>query len=113
MSLNRSEYQACVDVLSPKSICRQVDHCDDINPNPFTTGISMENNTLVIERVKKDDEGLYECKASNDMGQDSTSAFIKIQGELQDKAKHIYCVGLMRTTVHSWALATFKTCLYI
>lgn len=42
----------------------------------------MENNTLVIERVKKDDEGLYECKATNDMGQDSTSAFIKIQGKL-------------------------------
>lgn len=41
----------------------------------------MENNTLVIERVKKDDEGLYECWASNDLGQDSTSAFIKIQGE--------------------------------
>lgn len=41
----------------------------------------MENNTLVIERVKKDDEGLYECRASNDLGQDSTSAFIKIQGE--------------------------------
>lgn len=41
----------------------------------------MENNTLVIERVKKDDEGLYECQASNDLGQDSTSAFIKIQGE--------------------------------
>lgn len=57
----------------------------------------MENNTLVIERVKKDDEGLYECKASNDMGQDSTSAFIKIQGELQAKVKHRYCAGLMRT----------------
>lgn len=41
----------------------------------------MENNTLVIERVKKDDEGLYECRASNELGQDSTSAFIKIQGE--------------------------------
>lgn len=53
----------------------------------------MENNTLVIERVKKDDEGLYECKASNDMGQDSTSAFIKIQGKLQAKAK----CGLCRT----------------
>lgn len=41
----------------------------------------MENNTLVIERVKKDDEGLYECRASNDLGQDSTSAFTRIQGE--------------------------------
>ena len=73
----------------------------------------MENNTLVIERVKKDDEGLYECKASNDMGQDSTSAFIKIQGEVQAKAKCIYCVGLRRTIVQSRTLATFKIGLYI
>lgn len=73
----------------------------------------MENNTLVIERVKKDDEGLYECRASNDMGQDSTSAFIKIQGEFQAKAKRIYCVGLMRTILQSWTLATFKIWLYI
>ncbi|KAL7979941.1 hypothetical protein Chor_004410 [Crotalus horridus] len=44
------------------------------------SGISMENNTLVIERVKKDDEGHYECQAINEMGQDSTRAFIKIEG---------------------------------
>lgn len=42
----------------------------------------MENNTLVIERVKKDDEGHYKCKAINEMGQDSTQAFIKIEGEI-------------------------------
>ncbi|KAL7981923.1 hypothetical protein Chor_000980, partial [Crotalus horridus] len=45
------------------------------------SGISMENNTLVIERVKKDDEGHYECQAINEMGQDSTRAFIKIEGK--------------------------------
>ncbi|NWZ84150.1 VGFR4 factor, partial [Poecile atricapillus] len=50
-------------------------------PISAASGISMENNTLVIERVKKDDEGLYECRASNDLGQDSTSAFIRIQGK--------------------------------
>lgn len=73
----------------------------------------MENNTLVIERVKKDDEGLYECKASNDMGQDSTSAFIKIQGEVQAKAKCRCGVGLRRTRVQSWTLAAFKMSLYV
>jgi len=73
----------------------------------------MENNTLVIERVKKDDEGLYECKASNDMGQDSTSAFIKIQGEFQAEVKRIHGVGLRRTVVQSWTSATFKIWLYI
>lgn len=49
-----------------------------LSPN---AGISMENNTLIIERVKKDDEGLYECRVSNEMGRDSTMAFIKIEGE--------------------------------
>uniref|UniRef100_A0A8C2U1Y6 receptor protein-tyrosine kinase n=1 Tax=Coturnix japonica TaxID=93934 RepID=A0A8C2U1Y6_COTJA len=70
-------------------------------------GISMENNTLVIERVKKDDEGLYECKATNDMGQDSTSAFIKIQGSEEKSNIEVIilvCTGLAATLF--WLLLT-------
>ncbi|XP_074691486.1 vascular endothelial growth factor receptor kdr-like [Strix aluco] len=76
-------------------------------PISAASGISMENNTLVIERVKKDDEGLYECKASNDMGQDSTSAFIKIQG-FEEKSNIeviiLVCTGLAATLF--WLLLT-------
>ncbi|KAM9538297.1 vascular endothelial growth factor receptor kdr-like isoform 1-T1 [Guaruba guarouba] len=76
-------------------------------PISAASGISMENNTLVIERVKKDDEGHYECKASNDMGQDSTSAFIKIQG-FEEKSNIeviiLVCTGLAATLF--WLLLT-------
>ncbi|XP_054069514.1 vascular endothelial growth factor receptor kdr-like isoform X2 [Rissa tridactyla] len=76
-------------------------------PISAASGISMENNTLVIERVKKDDEGLYECKASNDMGQDSTSAFIKIQGSEEKSNIEVIilvCTGLAATLF--WLLLT-------
>uniref|UniRef100_A0A8C8RDQ3 receptor protein-tyrosine kinase n=1 Tax=Pelusios castaneus TaxID=367368 RepID=A0A8C8RDQ3_9SAUR len=71
------------------------------------SGISMENNTLVIERVKKDDEGLYECKASNEMGHDSTSAFIQIQGSEEKSNIEVIilvCTGLAATLF--WLLLT-------
>ncbi|XP_010192241.1 PREDICTED: vascular endothelial growth factor receptor kdr-like, partial [Mesitornis unicolor] len=76
-------------------------------PISAASGISMENNTLVIERVKKDDEGLYECRASNDMGQDSTSAFIKIQGSEEKSNIEVIilvCTGLAATLF--WLLLT-------
>ncbi|XP_054851926.1 vascular endothelial growth factor receptor kdr-like isoform X2 [Eublepharis macularius] len=71
------------------------------------SGISMENNTLVIERVKKDDEGHYECKAVNEMGQDSTRAFIWIQGSEEKSNIEVIilvCTGLAATLF--WLLLT-------
>ncbi|KAF4800181.1 vascular endothelial growth factor receptor kdr-like protein [Turdus rufiventris] len=76
-------------------------------PISAASGISMENNTLVIERVKKDDEGLYECRASNDLGHDSTSAFIKIQGSEEKSNIEVIilvCTGLAATLF--WLLLT-------
>ncbi|XP_071425167.1 vascular endothelial growth factor receptor kdr-like isoform X2 [Pithys albifrons albifrons] len=76
-------------------------------PIASASGISMENNTLVIERVKKDDEGLYECRASNELGQDSTSAFIKIQGSEEKSNIEVIilvCTGLAATLF--WLLLT-------
>ncbi|KAM6427382.1 vascular endothelial growth factor receptor kdr-like isoform 2-T2 [Liasis olivaceus] len=71
------------------------------------SGISMENNTLVIERVKKDDEGHYECQAINEMGQDSTRAFIKIEGSEEKSNIEVIilvCTGLAATLF--WLLLT-------
>lgn len=71
------------------------------------SGISMENNTLVIERVKKDDEGHYECKAVNEMGQDSTRAFIRIEGSEEKSNIEVIilvCTGLAATLF--WLLLT-------
>ncbi|XP_067327772.1 vascular endothelial growth factor receptor kdr-like isoform X2 [Anolis sagrei] len=77
------------------------------NPIAPASGISMENNTLVIERVKKDDEGHYECKAVNEMGQVSTQAFIKIEGSEEKSNIEVIilvCTGLAATLF--WLLLT-------
>lgn len=44
-------------------------------------GITLRDGQLIIERVKKDDEGLYECLASNDRGSVKTSAVVTVVGE--------------------------------
>nr|XP_033800739.1 vascular endothelial growth factor receptor kdr-like isoform X2 [Geotrypetes seraphini] len=72
------------------------------------SGISLlVNNSLIIERVKKDDEGLYECKASNEMGEARTGAFITIQAS-EEKANIeviiLVCTGVAATLF--WLLLT-------
>lgn len=48
-------------------------------------GITLKGDgTLIIERVKKDDEGIYECRASNAGGEAKTSAVITVVGEFLD-----------------------------
>lgn len=47
-------------------------------------GISFENNSLIIERAKKEDEGLYQCKATNELGEVSTTALITVEGKLEN-----------------------------
>lgn len=45
-------------------------------------GITLKDDgTLIIERVKKDDEGMYECHASNAEGVAISSAVITVVGE--------------------------------
>ncbi|KAJ8255109.1 hypothetical protein GJAV_G00201010 [Gymnothorax javanicus] len=45
-------------------------------------GITLaEDGLLTIERVKKDDEGLYECLASNTIGEVKTAAVITVVGD--------------------------------
>ncbi|XP_051683694.2 vascular endothelial growth factor receptor kdr-like isoform X2 [Oryctolagus cuniculus] len=71
------------------------------------SGIFFENNTLVIERAKKDDEGLYLCKATNELGETSTSALITVEGS-EEKSNIeviiIVCTGLAATLF--WLLLT-------
>ena len=45
-------------------------------------GITLgEDGVLTIERVKKDDEGLYECTAENNVGVARTSAVVTVLGK--------------------------------
>ncbi|XP_054647687.1 vascular endothelial growth factor receptor kdr-like [Dunckerocampus dactyliophorus] len=45
-------------------------------------GINLQKDgALIIERVKKDDEGLYECVASNSEGVVKSAAFVTVLGE--------------------------------
>ncbi|XP_074133007.1 vascular endothelial growth factor receptor kdr-like isoform X1 [Sminthopsis crassicaudata] len=71
------------------------------------SGISLENSTLVIERAKKNDEGTYECKATNEIGQVSTSAFITVAGSEERSSVEVIilvCTGLAATLF--WLLLT-------
>lgn len=43
----------------------------------------MENGELIIQRVKKEDEGMYKCQASNSIGVATSSAVITVLGEYQ------------------------------
>ncbi|KAL2077215.1 hypothetical protein ACEWY4_026719 [Coilia grayii] len=40
-----------------------------------------EEGFLIIQRVKKEDEGMYECKASNDKGTVASSAVVRVLGD--------------------------------
>ncbi|KAJ8351229.1 hypothetical protein SKAU_G00227050 [Synaphobranchus kaupii] len=44
-------------------------------------GITLAEGLLTIERVKKDDEGLYECLASNNIGKVMTAAVVTVVGD--------------------------------
>lgn len=41
----------------------------------------MAEGVLIIQRVKKEDEGMYECRASNDKGAVASSAVVRVVGE--------------------------------
>ncbi|XP_031442884.1 vascular endothelial growth factor receptor kdr-like [Clupea harengus] len=41
----------------------------------------MAEGVLIIQRVKKEDEGMYECRASNDKGAVASSAVVRVVGD--------------------------------
>lgn len=52
----------------------------------FVAGITLqEDGVLIVDRVKKDDEGLYECVAKNMEGVAKTSAYITVHGKTEIK----------------------------
>lgn len=48
----------------------------------YVAGITLgRDGVLIIERVKKDDEGLYKCEAKNDEGTAKTTALVTVLGK--------------------------------
>lgn len=43
--------------------------------------LSQENRVLMIQRVKKEDGGLYTCTACNSRGCDTSQAFLTTEGQ--------------------------------
>ncbi|KAM9376655.1 vascular endothelial growth factor receptor kdr-like isoform 2-T2 [Pholidichthys leucotaenia] len=69
-------------------------------PVEESTGVTLEENgKLVIRRVKKDDEGLYECIATNSEGTIKTSAFVTVIDEDKSHVEVIIlvCTGFAAT----------------
>uniref|UniRef100_A0AAQ5XJ05 receptor protein-tyrosine kinase n=1 Tax=Amphiprion ocellaris TaxID=80972 RepID=A0AAQ5XJ05_AMPOC len=61
-------------------------------------GITLgEEGALTIERVKKDDEGLYECVASNVEGVAKTSAVVTVLGKPNVEVIILVCTGAAAT----------------
>lgn len=53
-------------------------------------GITLrEDGVLIIDRVKKDDEGLYECVAKNVEGVAKTAASITVHGKNKMKLEYL------------------------
>lgn len=70
---------ACLASGEPKPL---ITWYKDKTPVTAGPGITLKDDgTLIIERVKKDDEGMYECHASNAEGVAITSAVITVVGE--------------------------------
>ncbi|XP_048839447.1 vascular endothelial growth factor receptor kdr-like [Brienomyrus brachyistius] len=63
-------------------------------------GITLtEDGLLIIDRVKKDDEGRYECLASNDKGRAKTAAVVTVVGDDKPNIEVIIlvCTGVAAT----------------
>uniref|UniRef100_A0A8C5PHA3 receptor protein-tyrosine kinase n=1 Tax=Leptobrachium leishanense TaxID=445787 RepID=A0A8C5PHA3_9ANUR len=72
------------------------------------SGITLlYNNSLVIERMKKDDEGTYECLATNELGEVKTAAIVTIIGAEEKSNIEVIilvCTGVAATLF--WLLLT-------
>lgn len=48
---------------------------------PSKAGSSVEGPTLILPELSFDDEGIYECEASNSEGSETYQGRINVQGE--------------------------------
>ncbi|KAM3876411.1 vascular endothelial growth factor receptor 2 [Diretmus argenteus] len=70
--------------------------------------LSRLNQTLTIQRVKKDDSGLYTCTACNSRGCDTSQAFLTTEGaEEKTNVELIVPIGSVVVAMFFWLLIVF------
>ncbi|XP_037530978.1 vascular endothelial growth factor receptor 2 [Nematolebias whitei] len=96
-------------------------HCDAVGtPNPTVmwtknnltveegSGVILNQHNLTIQRVKKEDSGLYTCTACNSLGCDASQAYLTVAGaEEKTNAELIVPIGSVVIAMFFWLLIVF------
>ncbi|XP_015201463.1 vascular endothelial growth factor receptor 2 isoform X1 [Lepisosteus oculatus] len=70
--------------------------------------LAQENSIVTIQRVKKEDSGIYTCMACNDQGCDSTVASLFVVGaEEKTNVELIVTIGFVVIAMFFWLLLVF------
>ncbi|KAM4574533.1 vascular endothelial growth factor receptor 2 [Fundulus diaphanus] len=96
-------------------------HCDAVGtPTPTVewtknnqtvekgSGVILNRNNLTIQRVKKEDSGLYMCRACNSRGCDTSQAYLSVEGaEEKTNVELIVPIGSVVIAMFFWLLIVF------
>lgn len=96
-------------------------HCDAVGtPVPIVvwtknnhtvekgSGVILNQNSLMIQRVKKEDSGLYTCTACNSRGCDTSQAYLTVEGaEEKTNVELIVPIGSVVIAMFFWLLIVF------
>ncbi|MEQ2266666.1 hypothetical protein XENORESO_014659 [Xenotaenia resolanae] len=96
-------------------------HCDAVGtPNPKvvwaknnhtvekSSGVILNRNNLTIQRVKKEDSGLYTCTACSTRGCDTSQAYLSVEGaEEKTNVELIVPIGSVVIAMFFWLLIVF------
>uniref|UniRef100_A0A3Q2QPI8 receptor protein-tyrosine kinase n=1 Tax=Fundulus heteroclitus TaxID=8078 RepID=A0A3Q2QPI8_FUNHE len=94
-------------------------HCDAVGtPTPTVEwtknnqtvekGVILNRNNLTIQRVKKEDSGLYTCRACNSRGCDTSQAYLSVEGaEEKTNVELIVPIGSVVIAMFFWLLIVF------
>uniref|UniRef100_A0A8C6M898 receptor protein-tyrosine kinase n=1 Tax=Nothobranchius furzeri TaxID=105023 RepID=A0A8C6M898_NOTFU len=72
------------------------------------SGVILRQNNLIIQRVKKEDSGLYTCTACNSRGCDASQTFLTVEGaDEKTNVELIVPIGSVVIAMFFWLLIVF------
>ncbi|XP_008405687.1 vascular endothelial growth factor receptor 2 isoform X1 [Poecilia reticulata] len=72
------------------------------------SGVILQQNNLTIQRVKKEDSGLYMCTACNSRGCDTAHAYLSVEGaDEKTNVELIVPIGSVVIAMFFWLLIVF------